>query len=133
MEKQKTLLFYQKRSNQLDTVEAIMSKMTLHGINQRSDYLDTQLEELDEFDVHLNVALYLPDDAELNMGLITYVERIKVLERKSTEAQRQDCYMDGQEQTNIESEIDDEKSDEQSQKLSNLFRIVSTRPVPRRA
>ena len=63
MEKQKTILLYQKLSKLLDTVEAIMSKITLHEISQRSDYLETQLEELDDFDVRLNVALYLPDDA----------------------------------------------------------------------
>ena len=69
MEKQKTILLYQKLSKLLDTVEAIMSKMTLHEINQRSDYLETQLEEMDDLDVHLNVALYLPDDAKFNMNL----------------------------------------------------------------
>ena len=51
MEKQKALLMYQKISKRLDTVEAIISQMTLHEINQRSDYLESQLEEMDDSDI----------------------------------------------------------------------------------
>ena len=83
MEKQKTLLLYQKLSKRLDTVEAIMSKMTLHEINQRSEYFETQLEEMDDLDVHLNVALYLPDDAEFNMNFETYVKGSRYWREKS--------------------------------------------------
>jgi hypothetical protein len=44
MENKKALLMYQKISIRLDTVKAIISQMTLHEINQRSDYLESQVE-----------------------------------------------------------------------------------------
>jgi hypothetical protein len=44
----KALWIYQKLSKRLDKVEAIISQMTLHEINPRSDYLEGKLEEMDD-------------------------------------------------------------------------------------
>ncbi len=49
----KALLIYQKLRKRLGTVEAIISRLTLHEINQRSDYLKIQLEGMHDIHAHV--------------------------------------------------------------------------------
>jgi hypothetical protein len=88
--------------------------MTLHEINQRPDYLESQLDEMGDFDVSCIIIQNLYNDAKIKENHKHMMERITILRTIITEAQNQDGSMGGQEQTNIEVQINDEKSDEQS-------------------
>ena len=78
MEKQKALLMYQKISKRLDTVEATIAQMTLHEIYQRSDYLESQLEEMDDFDVQSIIVKHLYNDPKIKRNHKNMLERIRI-------------------------------------------------------
>jgi uncharacterized membrane protein YebE (DUF533 family) len=67
-----------------------------------------------DFDVSCIIIQYLYNDTKIKENHKHMMERITILRTIITEAQNQDGSMGGQEQTNIEAQINDEKSDEQS-------------------
>jgi hypothetical protein len=61
------------------------------------------------------IVKHLYNDTKIKRNHKNMLERIRIFQQTITEAQNQDCFMDGQELTNIESEIDDKKSDDEPQ------------------
>ena len=112
--KDKAFLQYQKIKTGLDEVEATMSQMTLQQIKQRSEYFNSQMKQINNFKQMVEILTY-HDKQISSSDFDNTFERIQNLINIVRDAENQDDFMDGQEPTtNIEPEIDNKISDEQS-------------------
>ena len=111
----KTLLEYQKLRSGLQKVETMISQMNQQQIKQTSEYLKSQIMQYYDLDLMWDIASLKTKeyDEKKSSELSDMIKRIDTVLEIIREAEDQDDSMDGQEQTiNIESEIDNKKSDE---------------------
>jgi len=124
----KTLSEYEKLRNGLEKVEAMMSQMTQQQIKQSSEYIKSHFKQYDDFDMICDIILLINKemkDKKKSDELGDTIKRIEKVLEIVQEAENQDDSMDGQEPTmsdseqtiNIESEIDNKKSDEQMHQI----------------
>ena len=116
----KTLLEYQKLRSGLQKVETMISQMNQQQIKQTSEYLKSQIMQYYDLDLMWDIASLKTKeyDEKKSSELSDMIKRIDTVLEIIREAEDQDDSMDGQEPTiNIESEIDNKKSDEQMHQI----------------
>ena len=127
----KILSEYEKLRNWLEKVETMMSEMTQQQIKQSSEYIKSHFKQYDDFDMICDIILLIDKvmkDKKKSDELGDTIKRIEKVLDIVQEAENQDDSMDGQEPTmtnseqtiNIESEIDNKKSDEQMHQIIEL-------------
>ena len=105
---------YQKLKNGLEKAEATISQMTLQQIKPITEFLTSQIKQF--YNCKLMVAIICLGDDKINSNEFNNtLDRIQKVIDIIRQAQEQDDFMDGQEPTtNIEPEIENKISDEQS-------------------